>query len=235
MHLHRLVAGAVARALRRPRRQPQRRDTDDKVVLLLLHAYGMGGAIRSVFNLAEELARRLDVEIVSVVREWQDPLLPLPPGVRVRWLDDRRRAERRSLTARVLSRFPSVLLHPDDDFADWFTLWTDVLLLRRVRAVHSGVLITTRPAFSAFAVRMARSSVVLVAQEHTHLDALPGDLPAEVARSYVGCDAVVLLTERDRTTYAALLAGASTKVVSIPNAVPRLPALYCRRLTGGVR
>jgi glycosyltransferase involved in cell wall biosynthesis len=220
---HRLVSRAVELSLGSPRRARRQRDADDRVVILLFHAYGIGGAIRSVFNLAEELATTRDVELVSVLREWDEALLPLPPGVPVTWLDDRRELARGSRWGRALSRVPSVLIHPDDDFYSKFTLWTDVLLLRRVRAVRSGVLLTTRPSFSALAAQVARASVVLVAQEHTHLEVLSGEMPAEIARTYGGLDAVALLTERDRLTYAAMLADTDTTILAIPNAVPRLP------------
>jgi hypothetical protein len=116
-----LASRAAERRLRSPRRDPQRRDADGRVVILLLHAYGIGGAIRSVFNLAAELARTREVEIVSVVRIWDEPLLPLPAGVRVTWLDERR-PSRGTLLSRALSSVPSVLMHPDDDFASWFTV-----------------------------------------------------------------------------------------------------------------
>lgn len=223
LRMHRFAWGAVERCLRHARRGAPARDARGEVVILLFHAYGIGGAIRSVFNVAQELARVRDVELVSVLRERDQALLPLPPGVTVTSLDDRRRSGRVSLLGRALSRVPSVLIHPDDDFFRSFSLRTDVLLLRRVRAVRSGVLLTTRPAFSAFAARAARPGVVLVAQEHTHLDALSGEIPAEIARTYGRLDAVVLLTERDRDNYAAMLAGSRTAVLAIPNAVPRLP------------
>lgn len=216
LRVHRLASRAVEWSVRRPRRGQQRRDGDGTVVILLSHAYGIGGAIRSVFNLAEELARTREVEIVSVLREWDEPLLPLPPAVTVTCLDDRRGLARRSRLGRALSKLPSVLMHPDDDFYCSFTLWTDVLLLRRVRAARSSVLLTTRPAFSALAAHVARSTVVLVAQEHTHLDALCGEMPAEIARTYRGLDAVVLLTERDREKYAVMLAGTKTAVLAHP-------------------
>src|SRR5690606_41562491 len=61
----------------------------DRVRILLLHANGMGGTIRAVFHLAGYLARTRDVEIVSVIRESAEPFFPVPPGVRIRYLDDR--------------------------------------------------------------------------------------------------------------------------------------------------
>jgi hypothetical protein len=97
--MHRLASRAAERRLRSPRRDPQRRDADGRVVILLLHAYG--GAIRSVFNLAAELARTREVEIVSVVRIWTSRF-SLPPGVSVTWLDERR-PSRGTLLSRALS------------------------------------------------------------------------------------------------------------------------------------
>jgi len=104
VQVHRVASWVAQRALGSPRRGRGRRDGSGTVVIVLLHAYGMSGA--SVFNLAEELARTRDVEIVSVVRQWKDPRLPLPHGVRVTWLDDRRSAERTGRLGRGLSRLP---------------------------------------------------------------------------------------------------------------------------------
>lgn len=223
MLMHRVASVAVEWALCRPRRKTHVRDGNGKVEIVLLHAYGIGGAIRSVFNLAEELAKAREVELISVVREWEAPMLPLPPGVHVACLDDRRSCCRPSLLARTLSAVPSLLMHPDDEYFDWFTLRSDILLLKRVRAKHSGVLLTTRPALNAFAARYSRKAVLLIAQEHTNLGVLPVSLRAEVKRTYGGTDAVVLLTERDQLDYKALLARSSTRILAIPNAVPRLP------------
>jgi hypothetical protein len=157
--------------------------TPPTVVILLFHAYGNGGTIRSVSDLAEVLARMRDVELVTGLRKWDEALLRLPPGVPVTSLNDRRELPVAARVVVLLSTVPSVLVHPDDDCYSGFTLWTDVLLLRRVRAVRSGVLVTTRPSFNALAAQGARPHVVLVAQQHTHLEVLCGEMPAEIART----------------------------------------------------
>jgi glycosyltransferase involved in cell wall biosynthesis len=52
-----------------------------RVRFLLPDAYGMGGRVRSVFNLAGSLALRHDVQIASLDRRAPEPAQPLPPAV----------------------------------------------------------------------------------------------------------------------------------------------------------
>ena len=47
---------------------------------LIMNAFAVGGTIRTTFTTAGELAKRHDVEIVSVFRRRDDTALPLPEG-----------------------------------------------------------------------------------------------------------------------------------------------------------
>ncbi|MER5891125.1 glycosyltransferase family 4 protein, partial [Streptomyces sp. NPDC001941] len=51
------------------------------ISFLLHNAYGIGGTIRTTFNLAEALAVEHEVEIVSVFRHREVPTLDAPAGV----------------------------------------------------------------------------------------------------------------------------------------------------------
>ncbi|MEA2469498.1 MAG: hypothetical protein QOE38_496, partial [Thermoleophilaceae bacterium] len=89
--LRRRLLGPVAVALHRAampvasflvRRRPRRSAVEEgRVYILLEHAWGMGGTIRTSFMLAGHLAQRGEVEIVSMRRARAEPALPFPPGV----------------------------------------------------------------------------------------------------------------------------------------------------------
>jgi glycosyltransferase involved in cell wall biosynthesis len=192
------------------------------VHILLSHAYGMGGTIRTTLGLAEQLAPSRPVEILSVYRGREAPFFAFPEGVTVTALDDRRPGQARGLLRRVLSRLPSVLVHPDDHLFAYCSAYTDLQLARRLRALKGGVLITTRPGFNLLAARARPRALVTVGQEHMNFGShLPG-ISQAIRRHYRELDALAVLTAGDERDYAALLQGGRTRLVRIPNALPPL-------------
>ena len=196
-----------------------------RITFLIVHAYGMGGTIRTVLNLAGYLARENDVEVVSVLRTRRQPFFAFPDGVTVTPLDDRtaERGRLASAAVRLLRSIPSVLVHPEEVSYRGSSLWRDVVLVRKLRSLRSGSLITTRPAFNLLATELAPRSLVKVGQEHLNLRAHRAGLARELARCYPRLDALAVLTDEDLRDYGELLASAPVRVVRIPNALPELP------------
>jgi glycosyltransferase involved in cell wall biosynthesis len=208
------IALALVTALARGRRAAPA-DGTPSVCVLLLHAYGLGGTIRTTFNLVGHLQRSRPVQVVSVIRRRRHPRLPFPIGVDVSVLDDQR--GRRSL----LARLPSLLVHPEDYAYPHCSLRTDVALMRWLRSRSSGVVVTTRPALNILAARLCPPGVTIVGQEHMNFDAHRPRLDAETRRVYPRLDALTVLTDRDRADYERVLDG-RTRLAQIPNAVPPL-------------
>jgi glycosyltransferase involved in cell wall biosynthesis len=178
--------------------------------MLLAHAWGMGGTIRTTFSVAGHLAQSREVEVVSLVRRRKRPFFAWPAGVGTRALTEGKS---------VLDRLPSLLIHPEDYVYPLCSLRTDVALLRWLRSLDGGVLITTRPAFNLLAARLAPRGVVTIGQEHMHFASHRPRLAADIARHYGRLDALTVLTSHDERDYGALL---RTRVVLIPNSLAPL-------------
>lgn len=199
-----------------------------RVYFLLHHAYGMGGTIRAVLNLAGHLARTHDVEVISVVRRRKRPFFPIPEGLRVSVLDDRTAGSPRGVRA-VLARLPSVLVHEQDGAFRSCSALTDLELVRTLRRLPSGVLVTTRPGFGLLVSRLALPQLAVVAQEHvSHHHHRPA-LARAVRRGYPRLSAVVALTEADQRFYTEICGRAETVPACIPNAVPAFAPSTARR------
>jgi glycosyltransferase involved in cell wall biosynthesis len=216
----RLALTAVGAANRRRADRPARHDVR-RVRILLVHAYGMGGTIRTVFNLAGYLARDHDVEIVSALRTRERPFFEVPPGVRLTTLDDRTAPKRPA--ARLLSRLPARLVPPQEKAYKSFSLYTELCLIRHLRSLRGGVVVATRPAFTLLTALFAPPEVITIGQEHVTLDSHAPAMRRLFKRRYGRLDAFVTLTEADRRAYTRLLkANPPRRLLRIPNAIPPL-------------
>jgi O-methyltransferase len=182
-----------------------------------MNAYGVGGTIRATFTLAGELAKRHDVEIVSVLRTEKRPKLPLDPAVRLRPLTDRRPKPWPQPIARRLAG-PSEIMHPADIRYEAFDRRSDIKLRRFLRSVRDGAIVGTRPAINLAIAELAHPSAVRVGQDHMHFNKYDESLRTAIEKSYRRLDAVTALTERTARKYRRALPK-RVRVETLPNGV----------------
>jgi glycosyltransferase involved in cell wall biosynthesis len=197
---------------------------------VLMNGYAVGGTIRTTFTTAAELAKRHDVEIVSVVRHRDKPSFPRPKGVRLIGLTDLRTERMERLAAHWgprarfqtwTSRHRSHLMSSHDFRHPNFNLLTDLNLLRYLLPLRDGVVIGTRPAINLAVAHVVSPSVVRVGQDHMNLRTYNEGLKAQIAAVYPKLDVVSTLTEGDADDYRRHLKG-RVRVECMPNGVPEL-------------
>jgi len=196
------------------------------VGILIIHGFGMGGTVRTVFNQAAYLSRDHDVEIVSQLRERKEPFFALPPGVTLTPVDDRVDTDRLGrLEKRLherLTRRPSLLVHEVDVSYPRITLWTDLQLVRYLRRQRGGILMATRPSLNLLLGQLAAPGVLTVGQEHMNFPQHNPAIATTLHREYRRLDALTVLTNGDLEDYSRVLAGSGTRVTRIPNSVSPL-------------
>ncbi len=188
------------------------------VYLLMFDAFGRGGVARSVLTLANRLAERHRVEVISLYRRREEPRFPIDGRVRLSVLRDARSHE--GLLWTWLHRRPT-RLRPEPSETE-MSLLTDLLLRRRLGRLGPGVLISTRPSLHLAAVRFAPDHVRLVGQDHApsavrlanarQVDVLHAAVPA--------LDAYTVLTDADAAEYRRTLPGCAERVSTMPNMLP---------------
>jgi glycosyltransferase involved in cell wall biosynthesis len=194
-----------------------------KITFLLGSAYGMGGTIRATLALANHLADRHDIEIITLHRRRTDSFFGIDDRISVRTLMDTRKGVRPGRLDATLGRHNSRLIPRSERIWPQVTLRGDFRMWRALRTLDTDVLISTRPAFNLLAARFAPRDVVVVGQEHVHLNAHRKGLQAHMRRWYPRLDALVTLTEADRHAYAEFLGDAPTRLETIANPLPSGP------------
>jgi glycosyltransferase involved in cell wall biosynthesis len=203
------------------RHRPGRPGTDrPRIVFLLANAYGIGGTTRTCLNLASALAAEHEVQIISVLRTRDTPLLPQPAGVTVVPVEGRPGVRGEGALRGLLRRLPSALFLPTDrNLLRRVSLYTDIAMARTLWQAGDAVFIGTRPALNNFLPGLGRTGSVTVAQEHMNIGVHPPRALEQILRIYRSVDAAVMLTEGDRAAFHAA-AGPRANLFVIPNGVP---------------
>ncbi|MFJ9812171.1 glycosyltransferase [Streptomyces sp. NPDC101158] len=190
-----------------------------RISFLLHNGYHIGGTIRTTFTLAAELATRHQVEIVSVFRHRDEPILGVPDGVTLRHLVDIRKNSPDYDGEHPDFHRPARVFPRGDGRWKQYSALTDARIGAHLAAVEADVVVATRPGLNVQLARQAPRGPVLVGQEHLILDGHSYRLRRDIAHEYALLDAVTTVTEADARSYRAL-ALPGVRIDAVPNSVP---------------
>ncbi|MFI8006721.1 glycosyltransferase [Streptomyces sp. NPDC086010] len=190
------------------------------ISFLLHNAYGIGGTIRTTFTLAGTLAEQHDVEIVSVFRHRDDPVLGAPAGVRMSHLVDLRKSSPGYEGAGADHAAPASVFPRGDSRYRQYSRLTDRRIAAHLGALEADVVVGTRPGLNIHISRQARRGPVRVGQEHLTLESHGYRLRREIRHRYGLFDALTTVTEADARDYRSRLRLPGVRIEAIPNSVP---------------
>lgn len=186
-----------------------------KIYFFMHTVFGPGGGVLTVVrHLAEDLAKRHDVEIVSVVRPRRRPVHPLPENVKIRTLVDTG-----PLATDPDVERPSRLMPEDEPHYPAYSLATDRALEEFLPSVREGALVGMQPGVNLAIARLADPRVVRVAQMHRPFEPHRKQLRKAEKKYFPRLDAFLTLTEGDAAQYRDFL-DPKLRIEVIPNATP---------------
>lgn len=186
-----------------------------KISFLLHNAYGIGGTITTTFNLAQALADRHEVEIVSALRHRERPNFALDPRVSLRPLVDLRHEKEHPLHLRPARVFPAA----EYRYGQYSEL-TDLRIGECLAQTEAEVVIGTRPGLNVHLARQAPEHLVRIGQEHLTLDNHSPRLRTALRRAYRRLDVLTTVTEADAASYRRKMRLPGVRVEALPNSVP---------------
>lgn len=192
-----------------------------KITFLLHNAYAIGGTVRSTLNLAGALAARHEVEILSVLRTADQPLLGVHGDVRLVPLVDERPDSAAYDGGHELMARPSALVPPTEVLAHRYTALTDARLRAFLDTTDADVLVATRPALVVVLAEHGPRHAIRIGQEHLSYDNHVPGVRAALNEALARLDAFVTVSARDAADHHRHLPGLRTRITDIPNAAPR--------------
>lgn len=190
------------------------------VHIIALHlAYG--GIEKSICGVANLLAEKHEVEIIAVYDMPNAPAFPLSDRVRVRYLLDEV-PNREEFRAAVRAKKPFAVLK-EGLKALRILIGKRRGVIKTIRSIDSGVIITTRNEDNVLLSRYGRPGVWKIAQLHRdHI--FEKKLMGDFARHYGNIDVFTLLTDGLAAEVRAVLpANSRTRAVCMPNFLELFP------------
>src|SRR5699024_1500790 len=193
--------------------------------------WGVGGTVRTIYNLAHGLAPSHDIELVSVYRRTDTAAFNAPRSVKVTSLVDGR-PHSKDRKSDEYSRPSKDVPAPEALVAQYSEL-TDSRLRSYLTSTRADVIVGTRTSINLMLAAHGPESAVRVGQEHSGHQTIDPATRAHMRSSYGALDAVVTVTEADAALVRAGLDLPSTPVVAIPNSIPA-PGISTSTLDSGL-
>ncbi|MFH8346215.1 glycosyltransferase family 4 protein [Streptomyces sp. NPDC018045] len=189
------------------------------IAFLIHNAYGIGGTIRATYNLAAVLAEQHDVEITSVFRHRDVPVMDVPAKVRLNPLVDLRAASAGFEGADPRHAEPARIFPRADGRHRQYSRLTDSRIGHYLSRLEADVVVGTRPGLNTHIARQTRAAGIRVGQEHLTFSGHGFRLRHEIRHRYRLLDAITTVSESDARSYRRLHFP-GVRVEAIPNSVP---------------
>lgn len=185
-----------------------------KITFLMLHL-NYGGIEKQVTNLANELSKEYEIEIVSLYNILNgESFYELEPNTKVRYIFDFGPNKKEVLNAvkkiKLITLFKEMVKSVNILYTKYFGL------KKIINNLDTDILISSRIEFSK---QVKREDIITIAQEHSYID--DRKYIKKIKKSFKGINYLVVMTKKAKAKYDLWLKDIKNKpdVVVIPNII----------------
>lgn len=187
-----------------------------KVTILALHL-GYGGIENAITTLANTLAGKYDVEILSVYRLYKDPIYDLDKRVNINYISNIKPNKNEMKYYLKKKNFSKVFKGLSASIRTGYVKYVKTASV--LKKLNTDVLITTRDVHNYLSGKYAPNSIRKIAWEHNHHNN-NNKYIKKVCNSCKNVDSFVVVSKELEEFYKGYL---GDKVIYIPNSIDKLP------------
>ncbi len=190
-----------------------------KITILMLHLQH-GGIEKQTITLANQLAKRYEVEIISTYSMLYAPAYPVDERVKIKYLINDR-PNREEIKAAVRSKNIVELIRQGIKAVKILYL-KKTLMVNAIKKLDCDCVLSTRIEFAEMLSAHAPKGVVTMTQEHLHDDS--EEYVARAQTAFKGLDYLLVLCDGSRENFSRWLGdNEHIKIVQIPNILESIP------------
>ncbi|MBO5200239.1 MAG: glycosyltransferase [Clostridia bacterium] len=190
-----------------------------KITILMLHLQH-GGIEKQTITLANQLAKRYEVEIISTYSMLYAPAYPVDERVKITYLINGR-PNREEIKAAIRSKKLIELIKQGIKAVKILYL-KKTLMVNAIKKLDCDCVLSTRIEFAEMLSAHAPKGVVTMTQEHLHDDS--EEYVARAQEAFKGLDYLLVLCDGSRQNFFRWLKGNDhIKIVQIPNILEAVP------------
>ena len=189
-----------------------------KITILMLHLQH-GGIEKQTTLFANELAKKYNVEIISVYSMNKDPAYELNKKIKVKYLI--KGAPNREEFKKQLKSFHIFRTFKEGKKSIKILKDKKQLMIEEIKNLDCDYVLSTRIEFAELLSKYAPKDVITMTQEHLHNDSK--SYVKRVKKAFANLDYLVVLSPWSKENYSKWLKGnKKIKIVEIPNIVDKL-------------
>ena len=187
-----------------------------KVTILALHL-GYGGIENAIATLANTLASKYDVEILSVYRLYKDPIYKLDPKVNVKYISNIKPNKNEMKYYLKKKNFSAIIKEIPRSLHTGHVKYIKTASV--LKNLDTDVLITTRDVHNFLSGKYANESIIKIAWEHNHHNNNKYYIN-KLCKSCKNIDYFVCVSKELEEFYKNIM---GKKVIFIPNSLDKMP------------